>query len=80
MSQFKFKKGQKVMPTRWLDIGAPKGVGSEEHGTVIGMTPAKDSGENRNYYTVRFPHRGTLEIAEDELRHDNALDYFVDQL
>lgn len=80
MTRFKFAKGTRVRPTRWLDCGAPKGVSADATGVVVARTPAKDSLENRNYYTVRFPNFGAVEIAEDELAFDNVLDDFVDKI
>lgn len=80
MTRFKFAKGVRVKPTRWLDGGAPKGVDADEAGTVVRRTPARDSLENRNYYTVRFDRGGMYEVAEDELRFDNDLDHFINEV
>jgi hypothetical protein len=78
--RFKFAHGSRVRPTRWLDGGAPKGVERDESGVITARKWVKNTLENRNYYTVKFDKGGMYEVAEDQLRYDNALDDFVDKV
>ena len=80
MATFKFAKKQRVKAKRWLDGGAPKGVGADVLGVIVARTPACDTFEGRNYYTVLFSQGGVYEVAEDDLCYDNALDDFADQI